>query len=205
MKNRTSTTCVILVGLAFNASSRADMVTDWSANLDQTIVTVKQAVPAQPRSLAIVHTAVFDAVNGIAGKYTPYFVTENAPSGARQEAAAAQAAYTTMVALYPSQKSALDAMLVDSLQTIPGDQGKSASIARGRAWGEHVANLILAWRSTDGFSAPLPPYYGGGAPGIWRSPPTATAADGTLPALFPQLAVLTPFTMTSQSQFRPGP
>jgi len=204
MKNRTSSTCVILVGLAFNASSRADMVTDWSANLDQTIVTVKQAVPAQPRSLAIVHTAVFDAVNGIAGKYTPYFVTENAPSGARQEAAAAQAAYTTMVALYPSQKSALDAMLVDSLQTIPGDQGKSASIARGRAWGEHVANLILAWRSTDGFSAPLPPYYGGGAPGIWRSPPTATAADGTLPALFPQLAVLTPFAMTRQSQFRPG-
>src|SRR5262249_33267359 len=50
-----------------------------------------------------------------------------------------------------------------------------------------------------------PPYFGGTGPGIWRSPPAPTAPDGTLPALFPQLAVLTPFAMTSSTQFRPGP
>src|SRR6266540_3446748 len=77
--------------------SRADIVTDWSANLDQTIVAVAQPVPTQARSMAIVHTAIYDAVNGIARKYAPYFVTESAPPGARQEAAAAQAAYTAMV------------------------------------------------------------------------------------------------------------
>jgi hypothetical protein len=207
MKNRIAAVCLALVGLASNVNSncRADMVTDWSANLDQTILAVKQVIPAQARSIAIVHAAMFDAVNGIAGKYEPYFVTESAPPGARQEAAAAGAAYVTMAALYPSQKASLDAMLADSLQAIPGDEGKSVSIARGLMWGERVANLILAWRSTDGFNASLAPYYGGGAPGIWRSPPTSAAADGTLPALFPQLAILTPFAMTSPSQFRPDP
>jgi len=42
-------------------------------------------------------------------------------------------------------------------------------------------------------------------PGIWRSPPTPTDADGTLPAVFPQLATLKPFVMNTPSQFRPGP
>src|SRR5262245_6159093 len=158
--------------LSVATDSRADIVTDWSANLDQTIVVVAQPVPTQARSIAIVHTAIYDAVNGIARKYTRYFVTEGAPPGASQEAAAAQAAYTAMVSLYPSQKSALEVMLADSLDKIPGHEGNSRSIARGRAWGEHVANLILAWRGTDGFTTPLPPYFGGGAPGIWRSPPT---------------------------------
>ncbi len=194
-----------IAGLVHIPVARADMVTDWSANLDKTIIAVAQPVPAQARSIAIVHAAIYDAVNGIARKYTPYFVPESAPPGARQEVAAAQSAYTAMVSLYPSQKAALDGMLAESLAKIPGHQGKSRSIARGRAWGEHVANRVLSWRSTDGFTTSPLPYFGGGAPGVWRSPPTAIAPDGTLPAIFPQLAVLTPFAMTSPSQFRPGP
>jgi hypothetical protein len=206
MKRSTSiASSLALAALALCSTTRADMVTDWSANLDLTIEATAQPVPTQARSIAIVHTAIYDAVNGIARKYSPYFVTESAPPGARQEAAAAMAAYTAMLNLYPSRKATLDMMLAESLLKIPGNQGKSQSIVRGLAWGEHVANIIIAWRSTDGFSAALPPYLGGGAAGIWRSPPTPTAADGTLPALFPQLAVLTPFAMTSHSQFRPGP
>src|SRR5262249_10850985 len=60
-------------------------------------------------------------------------------------------------------------------------------------------------RSTDGFSATPPGYFGGGAPGVWRSLPTGTNADGTLPAILPQYRFIIPFTMTSPSQFRPGP
>jgi hypothetical protein len=206
MKHTVSTTSLVaLAGLALCSGARADMVTDWSANLDHTIVTVAQPVPTQARSIAMVHTAIYDAVNGIARKYTPYFVSERAPSGARPEAAAAMAAYTVMLNLYPSQKKTLDMMLAESLQKLPGNQGQSQSIARGLAWGEHVANLIFAWRSTDGFNTSPPPYFGGGAPGVWRSPPTPTAPDGTLPAVFPQLVTLTPFAMISPSQFRPGP
>src|SRR5437016_6290893 len=106
-----SVIAVAMAGLVHTLAAHADTVTDWSANLDQTIVAVAQPVPAQARSIAIVHAAIYDAVNGIARKYTPYFVTERAPHGARQEAAAAQAAYTTMLNLYPSQKAALDSML----------------------------------------------------------------------------------------------
>ena len=197
---------LILASLPFHGGAvRADAVTDWNAHLEQAVFATAQPIPAQARAAAIVHTAVFDAVNGIARKYTPYFVTEAAPPGARQEAAAVQAAYTTLKALYPAHGATLDAQLADSLAGIPGHRGKSVSIERGRAWGEYVANQILAWRSTDGFTTPQAPYFGGGAPGIWRSIPTPTDADGTLPVVFRQLATLVPFAMTSPSQFRPAP
>jgi PAP2 superfamily len=196
---------LLLSILSIAVTAYGDAVTDWSGRLEQLVYAVAQPVPAQPRSAAIVHTAIFDAVNGIARKYDPYFVKTWGPPGGRQEAAAAQAAYTTMLSLYPSQKPALDAFLQEALGKIPGNQGDSQSIASGREWGEYVARQILTWRSTDGFSTPPPPYFGGTGPGIWRSPPTPTNADGTLPALFPQLAVLTPFAMNTTTQFRPGP
>jgi len=80
----------IASAMAFSASVTslyADMVTEWNANLESAIFATAQPVPAQPRFSAIVQVAVYDAVNGIARKYTPYFVTERAPAGARQEAA----------------------------------------------------------------------------------------------------------------------
>src|SRR5262249_17986728 len=61
------------------------------------------------------------------------------------------------------------------------------------------------WRSLDGFTNTVPNYFGGGAPGIWRSLPTGTNADGTLPAILPQLRFTVPFATLSHSQFRPGP
>ena len=190
-----------LAGLALCSIARADMVTEWNANAVHAVQTGLSATPPlAARAMAIVQTAVYDAVNGIAQVYEPYFVTEQAPPGARPEAAAAQAAYTVLVALLPAQKTNFDAELAVSLAEIPGSQGPSVSIARGLAWGEHVANLILAWRSTDGLTTPLPPYYGGTGPGVWRSIP-----DGTLPGAFPQFAILTPFAIASPSQFRPGP
>jgi len=149
-----------------------------------------------------VHTAIYDAVNGIEHKYAPYFVTHRGPRGASAEAAAAQAGYATLLALFPGQKTTLDAELAVSLAKIHASDRR---IERGLDWGDYVAQQILAWRSHDGFTNPLPPYYGGGAPGVWRSPPSGTNADGTLPALFPQNAVLVPFAMTSHDQFRPGP
>src|SRR4030095_11767771 len=76
----------------------------------------------------------------------------------------------------------------------------SQSIARGQAWGEHVAQAVLAWRATDGLSTVVPPYFGGFAPGQWRSIP-----DGTLPGALPQYAMLVPFRMSNSSQFLPGP
>ncbi len=208
MKSRILTTgSLALAGLVLCSTARADMVTDWNTTLVAAAVANASTdlPPISARKAAIVQVAVFDAVNGIARRYEPYLVTDRAPRGARQEAAAAQAAYTALVALYPAQKAMFDAELATSLASLPGHQGKSQSIARGLAWGEHVANLILAARSTDGSSATVPGYFGGTAPGVWRSLPTATAADGTLPAVLPQWRYVVPFVMTGPDQFRPGP
>jgi hypothetical protein len=194
-----------VAGLGLCANIRADMVTDWNLNFEKAAKVAAQLPPVEVRCAAIVQTAVFDAVNGIVGKYEPYFVTEAAPPGARPDAAVAQAAYTALKALYPAQAATFDAELADSLASIPGYEGKSVSIASGLHWGEHVATLVLAWRSQDGFSATVPGYFGGGAPGIWRSLPTATNPDGTLAAVFPQLRFVVPFAIATADQFRPGP
>jgi hypothetical protein len=197
----------LLCGLALMAapSARADAVTDWSAHLEEAVFATAQPIPAQPRSAAIMHLAIFDAVNGIDRRYTPYHVTERAPFGARREAAIAQAAYTALVALYPTQTNALAAHLAESLANIPGCRGRSRATARGRAWGEYVAQRILALRANDGWNTPQPPFFGGFDVGQWRSVAFSTNAEGALPAVFPQNAVLAPFAMNSPSHFRPGP
>jgi hypothetical protein len=187
------------------ATSRADAVTDWNANWDEAVFATAQAIPAHARSGAILHTAIFDAVNGIARKYTPYHVTDKAPPGARQEAAAIQAAYTVLVTLYPSHAAVLDLRLAESLARVPGAPGSSHSIAAGRAWGEYVAQQILALRANDGWTTPPPNYFGSFEPGVWRSIPVPGNPDGTLPALAAQLATLEPFAMTEPAQFLPGP
>jgi len=162
-------TALAVIGLLIvGATARADLVTDWNGYWEEAVFATAQPAPAQARSGAILHTAVFDAVNGIARKYTPYYVTEKALPGARQEAAAIQAAHSVLCALYPSQVGVLDVHLADSLAKIPGHQGKSQSISRGLAWGEYVANQILESRSLDGWSTPPPSYFGTFDPSVWR-------------------------------------
>src|SRR5262245_51255975 len=71
----------------------------------------------------------------------------------------------------------------------------------GVAWGQFVANAILDWRSTDGFTPAPPPYLGSNAPGQWRPTPPALA-----PGAVPQFATMTPWGILSPDQFRPpGP
>ena len=70
----------------------------------------------------------------------------------------------------------------------------------GIAWGEFVANQILAARANDGSNAIVPPP-GGSGPGVWVPAPPAF-----LPYLLPQWGFVMPFAMNSSSQFRPpGP
>jgi membrane-associated phospholipid phosphatase len=196
---------ILAVGIACAAlipssNSHANMVTDWNETAEAVIRASTPSPPIQIRALAIVNAAIYDSVNGITRTYQPYFVTDTAPPGARKEAAVAQAAFTALIGLFPGQAALLQERLAASLARIPGYARGSQSIATGRAWGEHVAQAVLAWRATDGLSTVVPPYFGGFAPGQWRSIP-----DGTLPGALPQYAMLVPFTMSNSSQFRPGP
>ncbi|MEP6912979.1 MAG: vanadium-dependent haloperoxidase [bacterium] len=202
---KASLTLLMLVMLCLATPKRAaaDEVTDWNQITQQAIKTANTPNPISGRILALVHASIFDAVNGIERRYTPYHIDFDAPRGASRRAAAIQAAYAPLVKLFPKQKATFDARREASLAAITddGDFEDSESIARGIEWGQTVADDILAWRSTDGFNTPLPPFRGNTAAGQWRPTPPAFA-----PAVFQQLAITTPFAMTSQSQFRPdGP
>jgi hypothetical protein len=178
-----------------------NVVIEWNQTMVSAVATSKVAGAPATRLGAIVQAAVFDAVNGIERRYTSIHVAPAAPRGASKEAAVANAAYTALVSLFPAQKPALDADLAASLAAISDDEdGDSQSIASGLAWGETVAEQIVAWRAGDGFNATLPPYAIGSAPGDWQPTPPLF---GATPA-FRTLATTTPFALTSPSQFRPA-
>jgi hypothetical protein len=180
----------------------ADTVTQWNLTMIAALEAGGVPVPPSARIGAIVQASVFDAVNGIARRYVPYHIARAAPPGASRDAGAAGAAYTALVALIPAQKPLFDAQLAATLAQISDDPAHPGqSVERGLVWGKTVAGAILAWRATDGFNAALPPYVTGSAPGDWQPTPPLFG-----PPLFRQFATMTPFALTSPSQFLPpGP
>jgi PAP2 superfamily len=179
------------------SESGPNVVIVWNQTLITALANAGTPAPVGTRLGAIVQSAVFDAVNGIARRFTPIHVAPAAPHGASRAAAAAAAAHEALVALFPSQQAMLDAQLASTLAMLGDD---SRSVARGVAWGTSVADQIVAWRAGDHFSDPLPVYVSGTLPGDWQPTPPGF---GTQP-LFRQLAVTTPFALTSPSQFRPA-
>jgi hypothetical protein len=174
----------------------ADMVLQWNDILLDAIRVDRTPPPQASRAMAIVQAAVYEAVNSIAQVYTPYLVHIPAPPGSSPEAATAEAARDTLVALFPAQQTQLDAQLTASLDQIPDGPAKSGGIEVGRA----AAQILLAVRRHDGAAAVVP-YTPGTQPGDWQ--PTAPAY---LPALAPQWPNVTPFCMSSGSEHRPqGP
>jgi hypothetical protein len=195
---------VVVSGIA-----TADEVTDWNRiMLDALRVPPAVAASLAQRPAAIVQASVFDAVNGIARSYTPIHVTPAAPYGASQHAAAVQAAYASLVRLFPSQTATFDLERTMSLNGIASGPAAehSESIERGIEWGQTVADAIWDWRSTDGFANVPPPFLGGLAPGQWRPTPADPPPPPPpfAPGLAPQLARVTPWAIAAPSQFRPG-
>lgn len=186
-------------------ADHASMVVDWNLTMLSRFGAANLPPPVASRDGAIVQAAVFDAVNGIEPRYTPIHVSPGAPDGASRQAAVASAAYTTLVSLFPAAKSSLDTALQASLSAIAeDDEEDSQAIAAGLAWGKTVADDIVAWRATDGFATPPPPYVFGHAVGDWQPTPDANGTPGSGPPKFRSLATTTPFALTSPSQFRPA-
>jgi len=183
---------------------RADEVTDWNQILFQAALVDKTSPIVTSRNAAIVQASVFDAVNGIERRHHPIHVAPAAPHGASARAAAVQAAYASLVKLYPTQQSTLDDARATSLAAILGKKGdwhkqqeRKRAVNRGVAWGQEVADAIWEWRSTDGFTPPPAPFMGGTDIGEWRpTPPAFLSGAG------PQFAYMTPWVMVSPGQFR---
>jgi PAP2 superfamily len=187
-------------------TAQADTVTQWNQTMIAGLEAAAVPPPPAARVGAIVQASVFDAVNGIARRYAFYHVAPAAPAGASRDAAAAAAADTALVALIPAQKPLFDAQMSATLAQISDDPSHPGqSVRRGLAWGTTVANDILAWRATDGFTTVPPPYTVGSAPGDWQPTPPLFLAPPQAP-LFRQFASMTPFALTAPSQFAPpGP
>jgi hypothetical protein len=185
-------------------------VLDWNQIFIDTLIATNTANSSSPRLGAIVHTAIFDAYNGIEQRYTPIFVHTSAPARASRRAAVIAAAYTALVGLFPSRQPALDASYAASRAALSGDceiGGQSARrvascmrrIERGIAWGTEVAQAVLAWRATDGFSASYAAFTGGTAIGQWRATPPAFGAMSAQGLAFTAM-----FVLVNNTQFQPG-
>jgi PAP2 superfamily len=191
-------TCIGVINLAsaIGIPARGDVVTDWNTAALNAIRAGNTAPPIASRGLAILHAAIYDAVNGITRTHDPYLVPSAGPASASTEAAASAAAHRTLVNLFPASASSFDALYTAILATIANSPQKTAGIT----WGESVASQILVARANDGSTAIVQPP-GGSGPGVWVPTP-----PGNLPYLLPQWGFVVPFAMSSSSQFRPpGP
>ena len=172
-------------------------VVQWN----RTLLVIVRTPGAQPatihptHSFAIMHAAIYDAVNAIEGTHQPYLVRLGASHFASQEAAAAAAAHEVLVKLYPSSQAKLDAQLQQALAQLP-NRGKTDGISIGNT----VADRILALRSNDGSNAQPIPYVFGNAPGDYQSTPPNFPKQPQ----FTHWSRVTPFALESASQFRPG-
>jgi hypothetical protein len=189
------------VGWSQASDGTPNQVLEWNQIFIDSLTMTNTAGAVSDRLAAIVHTAIFDAYNGIERRYTPIFVHDEAPIGASCRAAVIAAAYTTLVSLFPSRKPALDDAYAASLAAVSND-GRDCGQLRdqGIEWGTFVAQSVLAWRANDGFSLNYPPFRGGTAKGQWRPTPPACASMSA-----EQLAFTSMFVLDSNTQFRPAP
>ncbi len=195
---------VLVVGIVGCSAmtARADVITDWNEVFTQTTreTATTHGVNAGPgpviRAGAMMFASMYDAINSVDDTHEAYLVNYNVPSTTSREAAASTAAYYVMSSIYgggATQQARFDSQWASDLSMIPDGPDKTAGINLGIS----VANNMIAARTNDG-SGITATYALNPAAGFWRP------AFGQEP-IVPLWGSLTPFTMTSGTQFRPGP
>jgi len=164
----------VAAALAWPAAANGDAVTDWNGHANAAVVSTGTTAHAASLSLAMVHGAVYDAVNAIAGGHSPYLLERRADPGLSQDAAAATAAFRVTAALVPSRLAVLQAQYDASLAPLPDGTAKAGGIAVGEA----AAAAMLAARANDGRNGRFT-FVLGTAPGAWRPSPPLFALDPT--------------------------
>jgi len=173
-----------------------NVILQWNRVLMQTVATPGQhpATIMPVRSYAIMHAAMFDAVNSIDGSYTPYLIEVPGTKQASKEAAAAQAAHDVLAALYPTRTAVFDAELRASFEGI-----RENRLRQGIRVGQTVAQRILTARANDGWNITPPAYNLPPTPGNWQPVPPTTGAT------FTHYPLVQPFAVNSGTQFAPDP
>ena len=161
----------ILTALAAPTASRAttsggaDQILVWNQHAyDEVILVAAQAPPVAVLHLAMVHGAIFDAVNAIDGGFQPYLVAPSATGAESKNAAAATAAYQVLLSLFPAREPQLTDHYATSLGSMPDGQAKDAGVAIGT----EAASAMILERTNDGrFGSPF--FTEGTAAGAWRN------------------------------------
>ena len=181
----------ILMSCAAASVAAADVVTEWDRTACDLVVAAQVGPAMANRVLAIVDTAVYEAVNAITGRYMASEVNLSPAPDASIPAAVAAANRATLVKLIPPQASEVDRAYRNALAVIPDGAAKNAGIAVGEA----AAQAILALRAGD-------------APDSGEAYRPFTEPGVYVPTVLPyalQWSRRKPWTMTDAAQFRPGP
>jgi hypothetical protein len=142
------------------------------------------------RNIAMVHIAIFEAINSIEPRYTPYRMRLTTEPGTSRDAAAAVAAHYVLARVYPNQAKEMDKALEASLAAVPDGPPKT----EGMRLGEQFARAILDERRTDGADAA----------NTYRP---FTVAAKYVPTDFPVMSSwggVRPFALKIGNQFRPA-
>src|SRR5260221_3788567 len=197
---RSHGTVAALLVLVWSGPARTDVVLDWNGLAAQLIVGPGGANKVPPLGLvdlAIVHTAMYDAVSAVEGfPFAPYAVGPPVTAPAWAEAAAARAGRDVLLALHPARAADCEALYASSLAAVPDGPAE----ANGIDVGQQAAAGILALRASDGRNAGTTIVEPPEAPGVWiRTPP------GFLAPQAPWAGSITPWTLNHPAQFRPDP
>ena len=118
-----------------NPPQQVNPVIEWN----RTLLAIVRTPGAQPttihstRNFAILHAAIFDAVNNIDPEFTPYLVRlSDVPRNASMTAAADQAAHDVLASLYPAFQVPLDTELAQDLALLRDNDRKADGIAVGQ-------------------------------------------------------------------------
>lgn len=196
MKNLLRSLLMLLALLAPLAPAKAeDEVLHWNRVATDEAAAAQTDPITESRAFAMLHVAIYDAVNAAEPRDTSYLEHKSAGQGASAPAAVAAAAHGVLVQTLPALKAAFDRELERSLQALPQGKATDDGVALGRA----VAKDVLAARRDDG-SARKASAAAGTKAGAYRpTPPDLT------PAFMVQWASVKPFALSSPAQFRPGP
>jgi hypothetical protein len=198
MKKSVKTVLALATALAWAGPSGAastvndDPVLFWN---DLAVKTFGGNPLTQSRAVAMVNTAMYDAVNRTYNGAGNYYNQGVAAPGGNVRAAASVAAHDVLVAVDPTHAGTYDMALASSLGLV----GAGTAKENGKATGAAYAAAMLANRQNDGSTAVVP-YTPGMLPGQWRPTPPNNA-----PAAAPQWADVNPFLMAANDQFRAGP
>ncbi len=168
----------------------AELIIHWNQLLHTTLPGT--AGLQANRYFAALHIAMFDAVNGVEPRYTPYLASPDASAGASPEVAAAKAGRDVLTWLIPGNQALYDAELAAQLEGVPPGLAR-----QGLAVGAEAASNVIAWRMNDGWNATPPAYLPPPLPGLWQPAPGAAA--------FTHYPGVLPFALPTATHFMPPP